>query len=200
MEGTLRFDSNWGASYGSQELHRSSGLFKYFGVPVWDGGQHLGIRMPNLSANYTLHPIVFVGVGLNFTIDCIIRAFRNCRIVLCGGPYFYFVGVKELGLIIIFLNFCIIWSNFYFLVHNDYSVMVGTFSGVFTLITILVDKALYKEIWATADFNRITAKLVFVFSSIVTGHPRGFFIAFPLVLIISIKFFNFEEICSEVTS
>lgn len=65
--------------------------------------------------------------------------------------------------------------------------MVGTFSGIFTLTTILVDKALYTKIWTSTDFKRITAKLIFAFSSLVTGHPRGFYIALPLVLVISVK-------------
>jgi hypothetical protein len=189
MEGTLRFDSNWGASYDSRELQRNSGVFRYFGVPVWDGGQHLGIRLPTLSANYTLHPFVFLSEWASTSQLTLLFVFLEVAVL------FYVVtltfiswDLKNWGSLSSFSNFALSGPIFIFLIHNDYSVMVGTFSGIFTLVTILIDKALYTEKWLPTDLSRLTIKLVFAFSSVLTGHPRGFFIALPLTLIILIKF------------
>ena len=194
MEGALRFDSNWGASYGSQKIGRGSGLIKYFGVPVWDGGQHLGIRLPTLSANYTLHPLIFLSQWVKTSI------LTSLFVILEVTVLFYLIALtfiswelKNWGLLSLFSTFALSGPIFIFLIHNDYSVMVGTFSGIFTLITILIDKAMYTKIWASTDFSRITAKLVFAFSSLVIGHPRGFFIALPMVLIILIKFYQLRR-------
>lgn len=189
MEGVLRFDSNWGASYGSQAIGKGSGLIKYLGVPVWDGGQHLGIRMPTLSANYTLHPLVFLsewvstsGLTLLFVLIEVAVLFYVITLTFISWD------LKNWGLLSFFSTFALSGPILIFLIHNDYSVMVGTFSGVFTLITILIDRALYTEDWLPSDLSRLTIKLIFVFSSLVTGHPRGFFIALPLALVLLIKF------------
>ena len=185
MEGALRFDSNWGASYGSPELHGNSGVFKYFGIPVWDGGQHLGFRLPNLVANYTLHPMVFLSQWIATPILSSLFVFLEVTVL------FYLIALtfiswdcKNWAYFSLFSAFALSGPIFIFLIHNDYSVMVGTFSGIFTLVTILIDKALYTEKWLPADLSRLTVKLIFVFSSLITGHPRGFFIALPIVLII----------------
>jgi len=189
MEKVLRADSNWGASYGSQAIGKSSGLIKYFGVPVWDGGQHLGIRMPNFTANYTLHPLVFLSKWISTS------GLTLLFVLLEVAVLFYLIALtfiswdlKNWRLLTFFSAFSLAGPIFIFLIHNDYSVMVGSFSGIFTLITILIDRALYAENWLPSDSSRLTVKLIFAFSSLVIGHPRGFFIALPLALVLLIKF------------
>ena len=194
MEGALRFDSNWGASYGAPELHGNSGVFKYFGVPVWDGGQHLGIRLPTLSANYTLHPLVFLSEWVSTSQATLLFVLLEIAVL------FYVItltfiswDLKNWGLLSLFSTFAISGPIFIFLIHNDYSVMVGTFSGIFALITIFIDKALYTKKWLPTDLSRLTIKLIFVVSSLLTGHPRGFFIALPMALIILVKLFQLRR-------
>ena len=194
MEGALRFDSNWGASYGSQTIGKSSGLVKYFGIPVWDGGQHLGIRLPTLSANYTLHPFVFLSEWASTSQLTLLFVLLEIAVL------FYVItltfiswDLKNWKLSSLFSTFALSGPILIFLIHNDYSVMVGTFSGIFTLITILIDKALYTEKWLPTDLSRLTIKLIFVFSSLITGHPRGFYIALPIIIVILVKLFQLRR-------
>ncbi len=161
---------------------------------MWDGGQHLGIRLPTIGANYTLHPLVLLSQWVTTPI------LTSLFVILEVAVLFYLIvltfiswELKNWALLSLCSTFALSGPIFIFLIHNDYSVMVGTFSGIFTLTTILIDRALYTEKWLPADLSRLTIKLIFVFSSLLTCHPRGFFIALPMAVIILVKLFQLKQ-------
>ena len=65
--GLSQTEQNLGAQYkNSWELNRSLtvGVTKVFAVPVWDNGQGLGNRMPNLITQPSQSPTIFLGTKL----------------------------------------------------------------------------------------------------------------------------------------
>ena len=194
MEGVLRFDLNWGSKYdeltNSKETF-SSGIFRYLAIPVFDGSQHLGIRLPNLGSNYTLHPLVFLSSWISTQTLTQLFVFLNIFFL------FYFIAItfkswdlKYWKTLTLFSSFALSGELFIFIIHNDAGAFVGVFCGIFSLITVLVDKSFYSSKLRTSDLYRLLAKLLFVFGALVTSHPRGFFIAIPLFILSAIRFVN----------
>ena len=192
MEAVLRFDLNWGSKYAYQTNSNSvigSGIFRYLGVPIFDGVQHLGIRLPNFAANYTIHPLVFLSSYITTYRLTQLFVFLNISIL------FYFIAItfkswelKYWKTATLFSSTALSGPIFILLIHLDWAVWVATFCGIFTLTTLLVDKSLYVPKLSTSDLNRLLAKLIFTFSALITSHPAGFFIAIPLFILIAIRF------------
>lgn len=62
-EGSHRFDSNWGAPYlleTPESSFRDAGVKRLFGVPVFDGAQGLGYRLPNFASTQHLSPLILL--------------------------------------------------------------------------------------------------------------------------------------------
>ena len=192
MEAVLRFDLNWGSKYAYQTNSNNvigSGIFRYLGVPIFDGVQHLGIRLPNFAANYTIHPLVFLSSYITTYRLTQLFVFLNISIL------FYFIAItfkswelKYWKTATLFSSTALSGPIFILLIHLDWAVWVATFCGIFTLTTLLVDKSLYVPKLSTSDLNRLLAKLIFTFSALITSHPAGFFIAIPLFILIAIRF------------
>ena len=192
MELVLRFELNWGSKYAYQTNSNSvigSGIFRYLGVPIFDGVQHLGIRLPNFAANYTIHPLVFLSSYITTYRLTQLFVFLNISIL------FYFIAItfkswelKYWKTATLFSSTALSGPIFILLIHLDWAVWVATFCGIFTLTTLLVDKSLYVPKLSTSDLNRLLAKLIFTFSALITSHPAGFFIAIPLFILIAIRF------------
>lgn len=198
MEAVLRFDLNWGSKYAYQTNSKKvfgSGIFRYFGVPIFDGSQHLGIRLPNFASNYTLHPLVFLSKWISTYRLTRLYVFLSISLV------FYFISLtfkswnlKYWKTATLFSSTALSGPIFIFLIHLDWAITVTTFCGIFTLTTVLVDKALYLTQLSTSDLHRVLAKLVFAFSLLITSHPVGFFIAIPLFVLSAIRFVRLRPI------
>lgn len=192
MESVLRFESNWGAKYDYENNPKgvlSSGIFRYLGVPIFDGIQNLGIRLPNFRSNYTIHPMVFVSRFVNTYTLTQLFVFMNLSIL------FYLIALtfKSWGLeywktATLFSSTALSGTMFILLIHLDWAVTATTFCGIFALTTTLVDKSLYVPKLTPSDLHRILAKLIFAFSVLITTHPVGFFIAIPQFILIAIRF------------
>lgn len=194
MEGVLRFDLNWGSKYVYQTSSKEvpgSGIFRYFGVPVFDGIQHLGIPLPNLGANYTLHPLVFLSRWVPT------QALTQLFVLSNISFLFYFIAITFKSWDLKYWKTSSLFSSaalsgviFIFIIHNDAAAFIGVFCGIFSFITILVDRSLYMFELKTSDLHRVLAKLIFAYSALITTHPRGFFTAIPLFIFIAIRFVN----------
>jgi len=203
MEAVLRFDLNWGSKYAYQTNSNNvvgSGIFRYFGVPIFDGIQHLGIRLPNFAANYTIHPLVFLSRYITTYPLTQLFVFLNISIL------FYFIALtfkswdlKYWKTATIFSSTALSGTMFILLIHLDWAVWATTFCGIFTLTTVLVDKSLYVAKINTHGLHRVLAKIVFAFSALITSHPSGFFIAIPLFILIAIRFVIIKPSLRHVT-
>ena len=192
MEAVLRFDLNWGSKYAYQTNSNSvigSGIFRYSGVPIFDGVQHLGIRLPNFAANYTIHPLVFLSSYITTYRLTQLFVFLNISIL------FYFIALtfkswelKYWKTATLFSSTALSGTMFILLIHLDWAVTATTFCGIFALTTVLVDKSLFELKSSTHDLHRVLAKIIFAFSALITSHPAGFFIAIPLFILIAIRF------------
>jgi len=192
MEAVLRFDLNWGSKYAYQTNSNDligSGIFRYLGVPIFDGIQHLGIRLPNFAANYTIHPLVFLSRYITTYPLTQLFVFLNISIL------FYFIALtfkswelKYWKTATLFSSTALSGTMFTLLIHLDWAVTATTFCGIFALTTALVDKSLYVPKLSTHDLHRVLAKIIFAFSALITSHPSGFFIAIPLFILIAIRF------------
>ncbi len=192
MECVLRFELNWGANYAYQTNSKdifSSGIFRYLGVPIFDGSQHLGIRLPNFASNYTIHPMVLLSRYLTTYTLTQLFVFLNI------SALFYFIALTYKSWDLKYWKFATLFSctalsgiPLILLVHHDGAVWVPTFCGIFSLITTLVDKSLCISNFSRADSHRLLAKLIFAFSALITSHPAGFFIAIPLFIAIILRF------------
>ncbi len=194
MEAVLRFDLNWGSKYAYEPNSRKvlgSGIFRYLGVPIFDGAQHLGIRLPNFASNYTLHPLVLLSRWTSTYTLTQLFVFLNISLA------FYFIAItfkswelKYWKTATLFSSTALSGPIFILLIHLDWAVWVTTFCGIFSLTTLLVDKSLYVSKLSTSDLYRMLAKIIFTFSALITSHPAGFFIAIPLFILIAIRFTN----------
>ena len=207
MEAVLRFEPNWGANYEYNTNSRgllSSGVFRYLGVPIFDGIQNLGIRLPNFRSNYTIHPMVFLSRYV--TTYKLTQLF----VILNLSILFYLIALtfkswdlKYWKTTSLFSSTALSGTIFILLIHLDWAVTVVTFCGVFSLITVLVDKSLYVSNISTSDLYRVLAKLIFTFSVLITSHPVGFFVAIPLFVAITLRIVklrsNFKRVL-EITS
>ena len=207
MESVLRFEPNWGAKYAYQTNSKgvlSSGIFRYLGVPIFDGIQNLGIRLPNFRSNYTIHPMVFLSRHITTYTLTQLFVFMNLSIL------FYFVALtfkswdlKYWKSATLFTSTALSGPIIILLVHLDWATTASTFCGVFGLTTVLVDKSLYVSKLSTSDLHRVLAKLIFAFSALITTHPVGFFVAIPLFVAITFRFVksrsNFKRV-SEIIS
>ena len=192
MEAVLRFDLNWGSKYAYQTNSNSvngSGIFRYLGAPIFDGAQHLGIRLPNFAANYTIHPLVFLSSYITTYPLTQLFVFLNISIL------FYFIALtfkswelKYWKTATLFSSTALSGTMFILLIHLDWAVTATTFCGIFALTTVLVDKSLFELKSSTHDLHRVLAKIIFAFSALITSHPAGFFIAIPLFILIAIRF------------
>ncbi|CAB4750126.1 unannotated protein [freshwater metagenome] len=192
MESVLRFESNWAAKYAyqtnSKGIH-SSGIFRYLGVPIFDGFQHLGIRLPNFSSNYTIHPMVFLSRYVaTYTLT-------QLFVIMNLSILFYFIALtfkswdlKYWKSATLFTSTALSGPIIILLVHLDWAATAATFCGVFGLTTVLVDKSLYVSNFSTSDLQRLLAKTIFVFSALITNHPVGFFVAIPMFVAITFRF------------
>ena len=192
MEGVLRFELNWGAIYAFQTNSKeifNSGIYRYLGVPIFDGSQHLGIRLPNFGSNYTIHPMVFLSQYLTTYILTQLFVFLNISVL------FYFIALtfkswnlKYWKSATLFSCTALSGTAIILLIHLDWAVTIIAFCGVFSLTTALVDKSLYTSNLRRTDSRRLLAKLIFAFSALITSHPAGFFIAVPLFIAITNRF------------
>ena len=191
MEAVLRFDLNWGSKYAYRTKSKeilSSGIFRYFGVAIFDGSQHLGIRMPNFGSVYTLHPLVFLSKWISTQLLTQLYVFLNISLL------FYFIAItfkswdlKYWKTATLFSSTALSGEFFILLIHLDWAVTVATFCGIFTLITVLTDKSLFMSHLNSSDVTRVLAKFLFAFSALITSHPVGFFIAIPIIIAIAIR-------------
>ena len=202
MESVLRFELNWGSKYAYQTNSNDvigSEIFRYLGVPIFDGVQHLGIRLPNFAANYTLHPLVFLSRRVSTYTITQLFVFLNISFL------FYFIALtfkswnlKYWRSATLFSSTALSGTMFILLIHLDWAVTATTFCGVFALTTALVDKSLYVPKLSTSDLQRLLAKLIFAFSVLVTTHPAGFFIALPLFIAITFRIIKLKSILKRV--
>jgi len=203
MEAVLRFDLNWGSKYAYQTNSNSvvrSGIFRYLGVPIFDGVQHLGIRLPNFAANYTIQPLVFLSSYITTYRLTQLYVFLNI------STLFYFITLtfkswelKYWKTATLFSSTALSGTMFILLIHLDWAVTATTFCGIFALTTLLVDKTLYLPKLNTHDLHRVLAKIIFAFSALITSHPAGFFIAIPLFILIAIRFITLKPSLKHVT-
>ena len=202
MESVLRFELNWGSKYAYQTNSNDvigSEIFRYLGVPIFDGVQHIGIRLPNFAANYTLHPLVFLSRRVSTYTITQLFVFLNISFL------FYFIALtfkswnlKYWRSATLFSSTALSGTMFILLIHLDWEVWATTFCGVFALTTALVDKSLYVPKLSKSDLQRLLAKLIFAFSVLVTTHPAGFFIALPLFIAITFRIIKLKSILKRV--
>ena len=203
MEGVLRFDLNWGAKYDYETNSKgvlSSGIIRSLGVPIFDGTQHLGIRLPNFGTNYTLHPLVFLSSYITTHPLTQLFVYLNISIL------FYFIALTFKSWDLKYWKTATLFSStalsgviFVLIIYHDAAAFVAVFCGVFSLTTALVDKSLYVSKLSTSDLNRLLAKFIFAFGALITSHPVGVFIVIPLFVAVTFRFVKLRSSIKRVS-
>ena len=192
MESVLRFESNWGAKFDDENDPKEvlgSGIFTYLGVPIFDGIQNLGIRLPNFRSNYTIHPMIFISRFVaTYTVTQLFVSMNLSILFYLIALTFKSWGLRYWKTATLFSSTALSGTMFILLIHLDWAVTAATFCGIFALTTVLLDKSLYTPKLSTSDFHRVLAKIIFAFSVLIATHPVGFFIAIPLFILIAIRF------------
>ena len=78
----VQFERSWADNSG-----QTTGVVKYFAVPVWDNDQGLGSRMPNLMAQQTQSPFIFLGEILPVESVVLLRNFFAMLLALVVGAW-----------------------------------------------------------------------------------------------------------------
>lgn len=187
-----RADLNWGSAYLLEKPDGSSrgvGITRLLGVPVFDGAQGFGFRLPNFVTIPHLSPLILLNQWV--------------------PSYFLSVGVSWMSLVLLLIAVRMTLSSWHsqqmtlrqfavvpmalapiavYFLYNDWGiVLAGTLSS-FTIVTCLLHKSLFiPEIHGDRPrVNKtIAALMLAAFALQLSGHPRFLFLAVPIYFVLA---------------
>lgn len=192
-----RADQNWGASYLLKEPTWSlgnPGIRRVFGVPVFDGAQGFGYRLPNFVTTQHMSPLIllsrwlpsfFLSISLVwmalvvFTV-ALVRTLRSWHGQVSVLPTL-FTGSVAMSPVVVYL------------LYNDWALPLASIVSALTVITCLFHKSLTRPLLNNETFRgeKVTAALFLMAISVqLAGHPRYLMLMVPLFLVLSDRAFR----------
>ena len=183
-ESNYKSEQNLGGEYRSTRssgLGLPSGVHRIFEVPVWDQTQGLGQRIPNLFAQQSQSPFVFLSRYASIEAIAFLRMFFATTISLIlinlvvtswGGIALvwrlFFIDLSLLG--VMFLNS----------VHNNFYDEVDQHWGVSLLIFGMLHKNYFLKSYQSANLKKYSVFFCLLFGSsfLFFGHPTWFQVVF----------------------
>lgn len=186
-EGSFRFDSNWGARYQFRETFDGlsrRGIYDLLGVPVFDGGQGLGHRLPNFVTTPHSSPLITLSGWIPAHLLSLSLVWLS--LVLCWSAFDTvcrsWAKSQRLTDRIWFSSF-ISSLTFVMLLYNDWSLsLVGMLSSLAFSVS-LFDRRLWVSKTDLGTSARIPVSMALASLILMSAaHPTFWFVLPPVVL------------------
>ena len=184
----VQYRENW-----SQNHSKTIGVSKVYGVPIWDDGQGLGSRMPNLITQPTQSPVIFLGEKL--PVEYIVFL-RNLIVMLCALIVLNLTVLswsdRQIYRRLIFMNLALLGPYFLFTSQLDWFVIADQYWGGCLIIAGLLNVSWYQTHAGVNKLRYPTIVLfafVFGLSSLLVGQIM--YLPFVVIAGASFLFFNF---------
>ena len=184
----VQYRENW-----SQNHSNAIGVSKVYGVPIWDDGQGLGSRMPNLITQPTQSPVIFLGEKLPaeyivFIRNLIVMLFALIVLNLTVLSW----SDRQIYRRLIFMDLALLGPYFLFTSQLDWFVIADQYWGGCLIISGLLHVSWYQT-HAGVKKSRYPAIVLFAFVFGLSNLLVGQIMYIPLVVIAgaSFIFFNF---------
>lgn len=186
-EGSFRFDSNWGAGYLMDSLFESepdNGVKRLWGVPVFDGAQGLGHRLPNYAT--TPHGSFIIVLGNWIPAHLLSIGLVWLSLVIAWSA-FDLVGRSWNGRNGFWTR---IWYSSFlaaialiYLVYNDWHLPLAGVLGAISLVVTLFDRGLWLRERAIRVQTLNSVSLCFLSVGLLAAaHPRLWMLLPPALL------------------
>lgn len=185
-EGSFRFDSNWGARYQLRETFDGlsrRGIQDVLGVPVFDGAQGLGHRLPNFVTMPHSSPLILLSRWI--PAHLLSLALVWLALVLCWSVFDIMSRswgkTRRLSDRIWFTSF-ISSLTFVMLLYNDWSLSLVGMLGVLSFVVSLFDRRLWVN-QAVRDQSPTVPVSLAIASILVmsAAHPTFWFVLPPVL-------------------
>ena len=185
-------EQNMGAQYREDRNPNHSnaiGVSKVFGVPIWDNGQGLGSRMPNLITQPTQSPVIFLGEKLPVDYIVILRnliAMLSALVVLNLTVLSW--SNRHIYRRLMFMDVAILGPYFLFTSQLDWFVIADQYWGGCLIIAGLLHIRWYQS--RSGDKKlRYSANVLFAFVFGLSNLLVGQIMYIPFVVIAGVSFF-----------
>ena len=183
-QASYKSEQNSGGEYRSTRssgLGLPSGIDRVFEVPVWDQTQGLGQRIPNLFAQQSQSPFVFLSRYASIEAIVFLRMLfaTTISLILINLVVTSWGGIA-LVCRLFFLDLSLLGVMFLNAVHNDFYDEVDQHWGVSLLIFGMLHKNFFLKSHQSAKEKnyRVFFCLLFGSSFLFIGHPTWFQVAF----------------------
>lgn len=193
------FNQNFGAQnkvYWEDDQATAIGVTKVLGVPIWDNGQGLGSRMPNLVSQPTQSPVVFF--GKNSPVEDI-RILSNLFVILSAlvvlNLTVFSWSDRRIYRRLIFMDVAILGPYFLFTAVNDWFVIADQYWAVSLIISGFLHPSWYQASDVARKLPRPSIVLfAFIIGSsfLLTGHVL--YISLAIVVLLAFVGTNFLKL------
>jgi len=188
-EASFLHDNNWGANYSWRSAVRGDkpfGVLHLLGVPVFDGAQGLGHRLPNLQTMNHVSPLVLLSRWL--PSHALSLLFAWISVVLCWASMDLTRqswGSQNRIYVRLWVTAYVASAALVFLIHDDWAIQFAGILGITGAIAALFHRSLWFEGNRPTDRASLPVAIFFA-SALVTcaSHPR-LLLAVPPVLLCS---------------
>jgi len=183
-ESSYKNDQNLGGEYRSTRepgISLPSGIKRVFDIPVWDQTQGLGQRMPNLFAQESQSPFVFL--ARFFSVESLVYL----RLLICSSISLVLInlliqtwGDWRLRIRLLILDVSLVGLFFLNSIHNDWHIESDQTWGIAVLLAAMMHQSIFKNsrIERHEGSQLICLSLIFGTSFLLVGHPTWFPIVF----------------------
>ena len=185
----VQFERSWADNFG-----QTTGVVKHFAVPVWDNDQGLGSRMPNLMAQQTQSPFIFLGEILPVEYCVFFKTFfvMLLAIVILNLTILSWSNWRIYRRII-FLDVAVLGPYFLNTLRNDWFIIADQYFAICLIIAAFLNPIWYED--KALEVNKKSANLVsvaFIFGIgiLLTGHVLFFqigLVSFAVFLILNFQ-------------
>ena len=184
----VQYRENW-----SQNHSNAIGVSKVYGVPIWDDGQGLGSRMPNLITQPTQSPVIFLGEKLPVEYIVFIRNLIFMLSALIGLNLTVLSWAdRQIYRRLIFMDLAVLGPYFLFTSQLDWFVIADQYWGGCLIIAGLLHISWYQT-HAGVEKSRYPVIVLFAFvfglSSLLVGQIM--YLPFVVLAGASFLFLNF---------
>jgi hypothetical protein len=185
---SYKSEQNLGGEYRSTRepgIGLPSGIKRVFEVPIWDQTQGLGQRMPNLIAQQSQTPFVFLARYLSVEVLILVRVFFST-----------FIGLTLINLILscwghllirirlLFLDLALLSPLFLYGIRNDFFIQADQFWGLsLILVGFMHPKFYFQDSRRVVKFPELSfLSVLFGGFFFFAGHPSWFIMGLLAVL------------------
>lgn len=178
---------------------KAIGVVRKFGVPVWENGQGLGSRMPNLMAQQTQSPSIFLGKLLpveniviiqNFFVTILALVVLNLTILSWSDWRIY----RRL----FFMDVAILGPFFLYTLRNDWSIQADQYFALCLIFAGFLNPIWYEDKFSKLykpSTNLVSVAFVFGLGILLTGHVLFFQIGlFSYAALLILNFRSIQRI------